>query len=102
MLLCSGASDLTVPCWYCGREFETKKALNAHLQFCSERKKQRDRWTRFPVGRETLCVISRSKRPVEILSAQHGLYTKGRISKATFVGMVEAMRLLDVVEVAVE
>lgn len=93
---------MSVACWYCGREFGTKKALNAHLQFCGERKKKRDRWVRYRVGRATIGVISRSKRPIAILNEQHRLYTDRRLSKGAFIGIVEGMRLMDVIEVQVE
>ena len=79
-------------CYFCGRTFQTKNALRAHLQFCMERKKQRDWWIRYPVAgdrfRGNICVVSRSPKTLDLVAATHRKLLDGAITPAGGVNVV--------------
>lgn len=74
----------------------------AHLRFCNERKKARDRWSRFridePQFQGDLCVISRSKKPIPAIRAQHDRYLAGEIGVSFFTGFVAGLESIGIVE----
>jgi|ADurb_Oil_01_Slu_FD_contig_101_366452_length_475_multi_4_in_0_out_0_1 hypothetical protein len=93
-------------CIFCGRKFPNKYSLNIHLRWCSERKKVKNHWHRFPTQNngvnETICVISRSKKSLSLIAAEHGKYLSGRVSLEVFWGYLDAMRHLGNVEYKIE
>jgi len=93
-------------CYFCGRTFRTKNALRAHLQFCMERKKQRDWWHRYPVAgdrfRGNICVVSRSPKTLDLIAAAHRKLVDGAITPAGFAGYVQALSDVKLVEYMTE
>lgn len=93
-------------CYFCGRAFQTKNALRAHLQFCMERKKQRDWWIRYPVAGDrfhgNICVVSRSPKTLDLIAAAHRKLVDGAISAAGFAGYVQALSDVKLVEFMTE
>lgn len=95
-----------VKCWFCQKSFKSKKALYAHLQFCSERKKQKDQWVRFAVSgpRFSGCigVVSRSPKTLELIGAAHKKLKSGAITPEGFAGYVMALSDVGLVEYMTE
>lgn len=92
----------TVKCYFCGRSFKNRKALFGHLQFCLERKKARDRWSRFRIDEPEfsgdLCIISRSKKPIPLIRGQHERYLAGEVSIGFLSGFVAGLESIGIVE----
>lgn len=84
-----------IKCWFCKKTFKSKKALYAHLQFCAERKKQKDQWVRFAVSGPrfagSIGVISRSPKTLDLVSAAHAKLESGAITPEGFAGYVQAL-----------
>ena len=95
-----------VKCWFCSKTFKSKKALYAHLQFCSERKKQKDQWLRYPVrgSRFSGCigVISRSPKTLEHIDKTHEKLVAGTITPEGFAGYVQALADVGLLEILIE
>lgn len=95
-----------VKCWFCQKTFKSKKALYAHLQFCSERKKQKDQWVRYAVSgpRFAGCigVISRSPKTLELVNKAHGKLISGKITPEGFAGYVMALSDVGLIEYMTE
>lgn len=95
-----------VKCWFCSKTFKSKKALYAHLQFCSERKKQKDQWIRYPVRGSRFCgaigVISRSPKTLEYVDKSHGKLVAGTITPEGFAGYVQALADVGLLEILIE
>ncbi len=95
-----------VRCWFCQKTFKSKKALYAHLQFCAERKKQKDQWIRYPVSgprfRGCIGVVSRSPKTLELVSAAHKKLESGAITPEGFAGYIMALSDVGLVEYMVE
>lgn len=93
-------------CYFCGRSFKNKHALNCHLRWCNERKKAKDRWIRFLTSNngidETICIVSRSPKTMSLIEAEHAKYQAGRIPLAVFHGYLDAMRHLKLIEYKIE
>ncbi len=95
-----------VKCYFCGKSFKSKKALFAHLQYCAERKKQKDQWIRFSVrgARFTgsLGIISRSPKTVTYVEDAHAKLVAGTITAEGFFGYVQALSDVGLLEFVVE
>lgn len=95
-----------VKCWFCQKSFKTKKALYAHLQFCSERKKQKDQWIRYAVSgprfEGCIGVISRSPKTLELVNKAHKKLESGAISPEGFAGYIMALSDVGLVEYMTE
>lgn len=95
-----------VKCYYCKKAFKTKKALYAHLQFCAERKKQKDQWLRYRVDGErfrgSIGVISRSPKTLMLIDAAHARLEVGAITAEGFAGYVQALADLKLIEILIE
>lgn len=95
-----------VACKYCGKKWRNMQSLRMHLRFCSERKKARNRWVRFPIRdgsrSATLCVISRSPKAIKALEGQHRLLVGGSLDPVFFLGIAEGFRLQGLIETKLE
>lgn len=95
-----------VKCYFCGRSFKTKNALFGHLQFCAERKKQKDQWIRFAVRGDrfagSLGIISRSPKTVTYVENAHAKLVAGTITAEGFFGYVQALADVGLLEFVVE
>lgn len=95
-----------VKCYFCKKSFKTKKALYAHLQFCAERKKQKDQWIRHRIDGERfrghIGVISRSPKTLMLIDAAHARLEAGTITAEGFAGYVQALADLKLIEILIE
>lgn len=102
----SGTEASMVRCYFCGKSFKSKKALYAHLQFCAERKKQKDQWIRYPIRGERFCgcigIISRSPKSLEYVDKTHHKLVAGTITPEGFAGYVQALADVGLIEFMVE
>lgn len=85
-------------CYFCGRSFKSKQSLYAHLRFCAERKKFHNRWHRFSVGAGEFCIISRSPKTLRQIAAKHERFQSGQIPVEVFVGYLDALNDLKLIE----